>query len=136
MIRPTKQHSQKGVAAVEFALTIVFVMVLIFWIFELMMFIYSYSVMAAAAKEGVRYGEVRGCGAVACADTTAITQQVKNFAQLSFHDVSAMDVKVTYPAAPAGSWDIRVVVTYTYKPYLSLGFLHSINAAAQGHVAN
>ena len=58
--RARRLARDKGLASVEFALTIVFVMIVVFWAFELIMLLYSYSVMANAAKEGVRYAIVHG----------------------------------------------------------------------------
>src|SRR5260370_40496755 len=102
-------RGETGQAQVELALTIVFVLFTIFGIIELIMMIYTYTVLADSAKEGVRYAIVHGCDvpasscsgtcATACTDTTGanVTLQVKDWAKLSFHDTSAMTVNVTYP---------------------------------------
>src|SRR5579862_9985639 len=51
---------ENGQAQVEFALTILFVLFLVFGIFELIMLVYAYTVVADSAKEGVRYAVVHG----------------------------------------------------------------------------
>src|SRR5438046_10611008 len=56
----TVQTHQRGQAMVEFALTIVLLMLMMFAVLELSIFIYTYSVLANAAKEGVRYAIVHG----------------------------------------------------------------------------
>ena len=146
-----KRSSERGLASAEFALTITFVIFVLFWAFELMMFVYSYSVLADAAKEGVRYAVVHGCGTdaatcsgtcspTACTDSAGdnVKAQVTNFAQLTFHDMSAITVNVTYPDGSAkSSKTVRVVVQYAYRPYFSLGWTPpTLNAAAEGRIAN
>src|SRR5207244_1435055 len=51
---------ERGQAQVEFALTIVFLMLLFVGFIELVMMIYAYNVLADSAKEGVRYAVVHG----------------------------------------------------------------------------
>jgi Flp pilus assembly protein TadG len=115
----------KGQATVEFALTIVFVMVLILGSLELIVLVYTYTVLADAAKEGVRYAIVHGSRnaipsgpTCPCLDIdgpaapvgTAPTScnatgagcgsgygVVKTYALYSLHDTSPMSVTVTYP---------------------------------------
>ncbi len=144
--------SQTGLATVEFALTILFVMIVIFWAFELMMFMYSYTVLADAAKEGVRYAVVHGCGtapgscsgvcAPACTDASGgnVVTQVKNFAALSFHDTSGIvvDTANMYPDGSAACPSrVQITVHYVYKPFFSLGWNPpTIYATAQGRIAN
>ena len=56
------RRGEKGQAAVEFALTVVFLMLLIVGFVELVMMLHTYNVIADAAKEGVRYAIVHGAG--------------------------------------------------------------------------
>lgn len=146
-----KKHPAQGQASVEFALIIVFLMLLIIGIIELLMLIYTYNVLADSAKEGVRYAIVHGshntspsgptcpCPAI---DGAAGTGVVKTYAQYSFHNTntSAMKVTVTYPDTadpPANQAPnrVRVVVTYTYQPFFGLGWpTVTVNAAAQGRI--
>src|SRR5438067_12488681 len=53
---------ESGQAAVEFTLMAVFLMVLIVTFLELIVFVYTYNVLADSAKEGVRYAVVHGTG--------------------------------------------------------------------------
>jgi len=142
----------RGQSTVEFALTIVFVMVTVFWALELLLFIYTYTVMADAAKEGVRYAVVHGCAFApncsgpcpspypACADAAGanVVTQVKNYAKFCFHDISGINVSVNYQdnsAATPGR--VQVIIHYPFKPYFSLGWgPPTINAAAVGRIMN
>src|SRR5207244_11941452 len=59
--------------------------------------------------------------ASACPDPSAnnVAAVVKDYAGYSFHDLSAMQVAVSYPdSTNAASNRIRVVVNYDYVPYL------------------
>lgn len=144
------RHTDTGQAAVEFVLTIVFIMFLIFSALELIMMVYTYTVMANAAKEGVRYAVAHGCdvGASncsgpscnpACGDASGavkVAGQVKNYAKLCFHDISGITVTVNYPdsAATTGS-RVQVVVNYPYKSFFNLGWKPpTIKAAAEGRI--
>ena len=115
---PTRWRGQRGQSLPETALMIVVIFMVVFWVFELGWIMYTYSVLAAAANEGVRYAIVHtGGGATASPTTQTI---VNDFAATSLHDVSAMTVAVT---APDGSYAppnrVRVMVSYRYVPVLS-----------------
>ena len=58
----SKNRKEKGQGTVEFALTIVFVIMLIVGVIEIIVMVYTYNVLADAAKEGVRYAIVHGTG--------------------------------------------------------------------------
>lgn len=147
--RSAKTRS-KGQATVEFALTIIFVFLLILASLEMIVLIYTYSVLADAAKEGVRYAVVHGTGVgapncsgpggggVTCGDSTGenVKTAVTYYASLSFHDASAMTVTPTYQDGSSVAPNrIRVTVTYPYQPLFGLGWpTVTVNAAAQGRI--
>lgn len=93
---------------------IVVIITVVFSIFELSWLMYTYTVLADAANEGVRYAIVH-----TGADPTGTQTRVKNFASTSMHNVSAISVTVT---PPDGSYTppnrVRVSVAYTYIPFL------------------
>ena len=143
----------QGQASVEFILSILFVMFMFFWALELVLWVYTYSVMAGAAKEGVRYAIVHGCGADAshcsgtcsspaspCTDAsgTNVINVVKDYAKYCFHDISALSPTVNYPDNSAASPSrVQVIIHYSYKPFFSLPWSPpTINAAAQGRIVN
>jgi Flp pilus assembly protein TadG len=146
-----KNRKESGQAAVEFALTIVFVMLLIVAAIELTVMIYTYTVLADAAKEGVRYAIVHGTGVglancsgpgtggSSCTDSTAdnVKTAVSNYNALSFHDKSAMTVTPTYPdGSSVAPSRVRVTVSYPYQPIFGLGWpTVTVYAAAEGRIA-
>src|SRR6266536_3618387 len=148
---PMNNRKQNGQAAVEFALTIVFVMLLILAAIELTVMIYTYTVLADAAKEGVRYAIVHGTGngtskcsgpgggGVTCTDSAAanVTAAVNRYTSLSFHDSTAMIVTATYPDASSVPPNrVRVTVSYDYQPIFGRGWpTVTVNAAAEGRIA-
>ena len=93
---------------------IVVIFTVVFWIFELGFLMYTYSVLADAANEGVRYAMVHSGG-----DVSGTQAKVMAFARTSLHNVSAITPSVTFPdgnATPPNR--VRVTITYTYIPYL------------------
>ena len=110
----TRWRRQRGQSLVETALMIWVIITVVFSVFELGWLMYTYSVLADAANEGVRYAIVHSGG-----DPAGTQAKVKAFASTSMHDVSAITVTVTSPDgtyAPPNR--VRVTVTYTYIPYL------------------
>src|SRR5437899_5306436 len=105
---------QQGQSLLETALMIVVIFTVVFWIFELGWLMYTYSVLADAVNEGVRYAIVHSGG-----DPAGTQAKVQTFAATSLHDVSAISTSVTFPdgsSAPPNR--VQVTVTYTYIPYL------------------
>ncbi|HEX3154184.1 MAG TPA: TadE family protein [Candidatus Angelobacter sp.] len=118
-ISPTRIRRQRGQSLLETALMIVVIFNVVFWVFELGWLMYTYSVMADAANEGVRYAIVHSGG-----DSGGAKTRVAIFAGTSLHNVSAISTSVTFPdgsSAPPNR--VRVTVSYTYVPWLT----HFIN---------
>jgi Flp pilus assembly protein TadG len=149
-MRIMRKHKEKGQAQVEFALTIVFVMLLILASIEATVMIYTYTVLADAAKEGVRYAIVHGTGVgasdcsgpggggVACGDSGGanVTAKVNQYTALSFHDNRAMTVTPSYPDASSVAPNrVRVTVSYVYQPIFGLSWpTMTVYAAAEGRI--
>jgi Flp pilus assembly protein TadG len=140
--------SQGGQATVEFALTTVFIVLLVVSTIELIMMIYTYNTMAGAAKEGVRYAIVHGSNSSSpsgpstgtssdCStNITGVTNAVQSYAKLSFHNVSAMTVSVCYldgnNQPPAR---VQVQIHYPYIPWFRRSWsVPQINAASEGRI--
>ena len=145
--KPAARRS-RGQAQVEFVLSILFVILLIFGTLELILFVYTYNVLADSAKEGVRYAVVHGTDSatcsgpggvgVTCPDSSGSNVQaaVKQYAQYSFHSTSAMTISVTYPDSscdPPGR--VQVQISYPYQPFFGLGWpTVTVKAAAAGRI--
>ena len=154
MIRQSRREN--GQAMIEFALTITFLTLLIFSIVEMLGFIYTYSVMANAAKEGVRYAIVHGANnsspsgpatpvtassppCTASNNSTniaAVSKQTKNFAGFSLHDTSNMTVYVCYlDGNNSVNSVVAVTISYPFRPLFGLGWLSAtVNANAAGRI--
>jgi Flp pilus assembly protein TadG len=130
-----RRHRQEGQAAVEFALVVVFLVVLLVSILEMTMFIYTYSALTNAAKEGVRYAIVHGASAgtvipspvtslsTPCATpaTGTVLSTVQTYAALSLHNTSTMSINACYPDGdnkPGSAVQVRV--SYPYQPIFGL----------------
>lgn len=148
-----RSRRENGQAMVEFALTITFLTILILSIVEMLGFIYTYSVMANAAKEGVRYAIVHGASSSnasgptsgsassppctsSSTNVTSVVSQVKNFAGFSMHDTSAMNVYVCYlDGNNKLSSLVAVTVSYQFRPLFGLGWPSAtINANSAGRI--
>jgi Flp pilus assembly protein TadG len=134
----SRHESQCGQAAVEFALTIGILVFLLVGMLELTMFVYTYSVLADAAKEGVRYAIVHGASVsgLTSGDTSStpwptcqtkatgsLLTTVQTFAVASLHSASTMNIYACYPdgSNKPGS-AVQVSVSYLYQPLFGLGW--------------
>ncbi len=122
----------RGQSTVETTIILVIVFMVAFWIFELGWLMYTYSVLADAANEGVRYAVVHSGG-----DVAGTQARVKTFAAASLHNIAAMPApSVTFPdgsAAPPNR--VRVTVTYTYIPYIPKAIVApTMHAYAEGRM--
>jgi Flp pilus assembly protein TadG len=147
--RKIATEPQTGQAMVEFLLSVIMLMVFVFFCFEMFMLLYSYNILADAAKEGVRSAVVSGSNSATPAgpstgtssDCTTNVAPVKSvvtsYAALTFHDISAMTVNVCYldgnNIAPSR---VQVTLQYAYKPYFNLPLTPTIYAAAEGRIVN
>jgi Flp pilus assembly protein TadG len=107
-------RNERGQALIETALVIVLVFTVVFSIFEIGWLMYTYSVLADAANEGVRYAVVHSG-----ADPTGTQAKVKTFAATSMHNINAITITETFPDGDTvPPKRVRVTVSYTYIPYL------------------
>jgi Flp pilus assembly protein TadG len=129
------RRRQEGQAAVEFALVVVFLVILLVSILEMTMFIYTYAALTNAAKEGVRYAIVHGASTGTAISTTAkslstpcstaatgsLLSTVQTYAALSLHNTSSMSINACFPDGdnkPGSA--VQVSVSYPYQPIFGL----------------
>jgi Flp pilus assembly protein TadG len=123
-VAPTRLRCrQRGASLLETAIMMVVIFTVLFWIFELCWLMYTYSVIADAANEGVRYAIVHSGG-----DVSGTQSRVAAFAGATMHDVSAISTTVEFSADGGTSYSsstsasppnlVRVKVSYTYVPFL------------------
>src|SRR4029077_11035987 len=114
---------QRGQSLLETAIMMVLIFTVVFWIIELGALMYTYSVIADAANEGVRYAIVHS------GDTTSATQaRVAAFTATSL-DNGSLSTAVAYPNGATPPNTVKVTVTYSYVPWLS-SFMKSLNIQA------
>jgi len=113
---------ERGQAVIEFALSAGFLVILTVSMLELTMFVYNYTVLTDAAKEGVRYAVVHGSSGSNPSGPGAseeVTSTIRAFLAASVHDVSttSVDVDVEYPDGTNDPGNrVRVSVSYPYNP--------------------
>jgi len=121
-MRRSKQdrwRRQRGQSLLETALMIVIIFTVMMWVFEIGQLMYTYTVLADAANEGVRYAIVHTGGGVSSTPTTAAI--VQKFAATSRHDISGITVTVTPLDTTYDPPNrVSVKVSYTYVPYLKI----------------
>lgn len=139
----------KGAVQIEFILSFLTIMFLIFGMWEMIMIMHTMNVLSDAAKEGVRYAIVHGGGGgLTCSgpspppectspDTTGaqVTAVVRDYAKYTMHDISAITITVTYPdgqITPPSR--VRVDVAYAFVPYTALNISPTLHAAAEGRI--
>lgn len=146
-IKSSLKKRQAGQAVVEFAFIIVFLVVLLMSFVEVTALVYTYSVLAGSAKEGVRYGIVHGTLSTTCngpgavgiacdAGAAGVRNAVTTFATGSLNNTAGMTVTPTYPdGASTPSSRVRVVVNYNYQPLFGLGWpTVTVKAASEGRI--
>lgn len=151
---PRSLSPERGQAAVEFTLTVVFLMLLVIGFLEIILLMQAYSVLADSAKEGVRFAIVHGtlsttCNGpgdpanpkLACLTTAAgVKTAVTNYADHSGQNVTAGDVTVNYSPdggtkCSAPGCQVQVLVAHQYRAFFGLGWPKvKLNAAAEGVV--
>jgi len=135
-----------GQATLEILVSLMVAFSLVFWLFELCMFIYTCSVLNDAAQEGVRYAIMHGKDSSNCSgpDTQCVNQTpysnvqavVTTAASASLHNLSAMTVTVSYANSTAAVGNpVAVKVAYTYVPYLNFpGLQNAVTLTSQGEI--
>jgi Flp pilus assembly protein TadG len=129
---------QKGQAALEFALVVVFLVVLLVSILEMTLFIYTYAALNNAAKEGVRYAVVHGSSSAspsAPGSTTNVVSTVQSYAAASLHTLSSSNVSVDYTGGNTPGSTVEVTVNYPYRPIFGMRWASlTISAHSAGRI--
>jgi Flp pilus assembly protein TadG len=124
---------ESGSILVELSVTLMFFFVVVFGTMELCSAAYSYTVLAGAANEGVHYAVLNST------DHGGAVQMTKTYATQTLHDISAINVSVTYPdgvSTPPNR--VAVSVSYQYVPYIGWILPHppTMHAYAEGRMVH
>jgi Flp pilus assembly protein TadG len=145
--------NESGTAAVEFALVLPLLLLVLFGTIEFGILMYDQSVITNAAREGARWGAVKSIGLthpVSCSDPNVSTIQggspancsgtgsgnaclvASNYSSqylITFGTATAGNPAVTVTCGPSNP-TINVTVSYTYQG-LGLGILSAIRGSEQ-----
>jgi hypothetical protein len=139
-------QGERGAMLVEFAFSVWTVLLVTFLIFEFCMWVYTYSVLGNAAREGVRYAIVHGSDSGSCSGPGAgcgdssgssVVAVVNGYAEVSFHDTRGMHVTASWPDGNAKpNSRILVTVNYPYIAYFDLPGIVSptMTVTAEGRI--
>jgi Flp pilus assembly protein TadG len=108
------RRDERGAAQVEFALTVLAVLVVVFMLMELCSAVYTYTVLSDAANEGLRYAIVHSTDADF---TTNVENKITTYAANSAHDMAPMSITVATPDGSAPPGRVQISVSYPYVPY-------------------
>jgi Flp pilus assembly protein TadG len=150
MRRTHRSRSKRGALLIEFALAITILILTVFSMIEVMLMVYTYNVMADAAKEGVRYACVRGSysalaigptatpggGSTCYTNSGPVYTQIQKFTSLSLHDTRGITVTVCYlDGSNKPPSRVQVNIGYPVVPYFALPWSPpTVVAQAQGNI--
>jgi Flp pilus assembly protein TadG len=147
-----KNRNQRGATLIEFSLTLLTVLFVLFLLIEFALWIYCYNVMADAAKAGVRYAIVHGsalsasvqsgpstctspCSPDCATNVTNVVTEVRKWASFSAYSTASMTVNVCYldgtNVAPAR---VKVTVSNPVVPFFNIFSTPPVTATAQGRI--
>jgi Flp pilus assembly protein TadG len=122
-------NKQKGVAAVEFALVLPLLLLIIFSTVELGIALYDKAVITNASREGARYGSVLRNPKYTATDITNVVKSYASNYLLTFGTQTGtqplLSVNVAQRATGAFGTPLSVTVSYTYTG-LGLGRMLSV----------
>jgi Flp pilus assembly protein TadG len=109
----SKDQSQRGASAVEFAILAPIFVAVLFSVLEFGLILYTKSMLAHASREAARYGVVFCTPRRSESEIRAVVQDYLNHCGLT----STANVRVTGAAGASGA-DLDVLVTYTYQYFV------------------
>jgi Flp pilus assembly protein TadG len=105
---------QKGVAAVEFALILPVLSILVFGMIEFSLFLYDQQMITNASREGARAGIVSSPSALTDDEITTIVDNYVGNKLINFSAVNSPTTTIQREGVAFGD-DLTVIVTYTYE---------------------
>ena len=121
----SKDHSQRGAAAVEFAILAPIFIGLLFAIVEFGLILYTQSMLAHASREGARYGVVFCTPRRTTTEIRAVVQDYLNNCGL----ISTADVQVTGAGGASGN-NLQILVDYNYQYFVLSRILNSFSGSS------
>ena len=115
-----KRRNQKGVAAVEFAIVLPLLLLILFGIIEFSLIMYDKVVITNASREGARAGVVMPLNTTLMAGApssiqTQIGTVVDNYCSNYLISFGSATPSVSVPSGAGGAFGTPLTVTVTYK---------------------
>jgi len=107
----------RGATLIEFAVTSLLFMTIVFGTIEFSRMIMDYNIVSNAAREGVRYASVRGAGSGRAATASDIQNYV---AGRSSGLLAPGNVTVAWPVNNQTGSDVQVQASYAFAPIVAL----------------
>lgn len=127
-----RRSTQKGAAMVEFALTFVAILLILFGIMEFGRIIYSYNILACATKEAARYAIVHGSRSGSPATAAAIETQLERWT--IGLDRSRINVATTWDPSNTPGSVVRIQATYNVMPMTRMIFRNPLLLSSRAEV--
>ena len=129
------REDERGQSIVEFVLTFLIVLTVVFGLVEFTSVVYTKTVLSDAVNEGLRWAIVNS----ATASQGTVEPIVQQYAANSLHDTSSMTVTFTCQSVGCAPPDtVTVTASYVYAPYFA-SFMSSpptLTAYAKGRMVH
>ncbi len=112
------KHHERGVYLLEFGLSFLVLLSVLYGVMEFGRAVASYNVLAGASREGVRYASVHGSSSGSAASATDIQTIVRNWA--IGLDSSSVVVSTTWTPGNGPGSKVKVTASYTLTPFTRL----------------
>ena len=127
---------QKGVAAVEFAIILPLLLMLLFGMIEFGIILYDKAMITNASREGARAGIVFASGGISDEEIRSVVKKYCSGHMITFGEDSITDDDIDIKPVVRDSGDnLTVTVTYRYDflvlPDFVTGIVGNINLSAQ-----
>jgi Flp pilus assembly protein TadG len=123
---------EKGAAMVEYGLSLLLFLTVVYAIMEFGRFIYSYNVLAGATREGARYAIVHGSQSGALASSDMVQNEVRRWA--IGLNTSSITVTTTWPSGFTRGQTVLVKSTYPLTPMTGFIYQSAINVGSQSQM--
>lgn len=126
----TRKPAQRGAVGIEFALSFLAFMFVVYGIMEFGRVVSSYNILAGATREGARYAMVHGSASGAAASASDVQTMVRGWA-LGL-DRNSVTVTTTWTPSNSPGSVVKVKASYPIVPFTGLimqGF--TMNSSSQ-----
>ena len=132
MTRHKHFNRERGAGLLEFGLSLVLMITLLYGIMEFGRFVYSYNILAGATREATRYAMVHGSKSGTAATPADITAQVRRWSVGL--DSSALTVTTNWNPSNAPGSTVLVRTSYRLTPVATLLLKQPITIGSQSQL--